>query len=86
MQGPLVLLTTADTEILAAAHAQGSLPAGFHDVRCANPVAQPERAWAVIGDRPAAVVCRLLGGRRAWPEGVTRLRQQSIAERWPLRQ
>ena len=33
----LVLLTTADTDILAAAHAVPELPGGFGPVRCANP-------------------------------------------------
>ena len=33
----LVLLSTADTEILAAAHAVRDLPEGFGPVRCANP-------------------------------------------------
>jgi cobaltochelatase CobN len=84
MQGPMVLLSTADTEILAAAHATGMLPAGFHEVCCANPLTHPERARALIERRPVAVVCRLLGGRRAWPEGVAEMRSRSAAEGWPL--
>ena len=84
MTGPMVLLSTADTEILAAAHAVGALPAGFHQIRCANPLAQPELADELTARRPVVVVCRLLGGRRAWPEGVATLRERSLAEGWPL--
>ncbi len=84
MTGPMVLLSTADTEILAAAHAVGALPAGFHQIRCANPLAQPELADELTARRPGVVVCRLLGGRRAWPEGVATLRERSLAEGWPL--
>ncbi len=84
MRGPMVLLSSADTEILAAAHAVGLMPAGFHRVRCANPLRQPSVAERLVAERPVVVVCRLLGGRRAWPEGVARLRERSLAERWPL--
>jgi cobaltochelatase CobN len=84
MQGPMGLLSTADTEILAAAHAVGELPAGFHELRCANPLTQPELAEELICARPVAVICRLLGGRRAWPAGVAALRERSLAEGWPL--
>ncbi|MDP9425861.1 MAG: hypothetical protein M3P37_07455 [Actinomycetota bacterium] len=34
----LLFLTTADTEILAAAKASEALPEGFPEVRCTNPV------------------------------------------------
>ncbi len=74
----LLFLTTADTEILAAARASELLPDGFPGVRCANPVnlADP-RAFldeALPGAR--AVILRLLGGKRAWPEGVENLRRR----------
>ena len=68
----LRLLTTADTEILAAAHALRELGEGFPEVRCANPSALDDVPGFVAGAR--AVVVRLLGGRRAWPEGVAELR------------
>jgi cobaltochelatase CobN len=84
MPGPMVLLSTADTEILAAAHAVGALPAGFHELRCANPLTHPETADELTAGRPVAVICRLLGGRRAWPEGVATLRERSLAQGWPL--
>ncbi len=71
----LRLLTTADTEILAAAYAIRELPDDFPEVRAANLVDDP--AEFVAGAR--VVVVRLLGGRRAWPEGVAALR--SVCER-----
>jgi cobaltochelatase CobN len=84
MPGPMVLLSSADTEILAAAHAAAELPAGFRPLRCANPLTHPEVVDELLAGRPGVVVCRLLGGRRAWPDGVAMLRERSIAERWPL--
>jgi cobaltochelatase CobN len=71
----LRLLTTADTEILAAAHAVRELGDGFPEVRAANLLDDVEAF--VAGAR--VVVVRLLGGRRAWPEGVAALR--AIGER-----
>jgi cobaltochelatase CobN len=71
----LRLLTTADTEILATAHAVRELGPGFPEVRAANPVDDVEAF--VAGARVVAV--RLLGGKRAWPEGVAALR--AVCER-----
>ncbi len=71
----LRLLTTADTEILAAAHALRELGDDFPEVRCAQPMDDPGEF--VAGAR--GVVVRLLGGRRAWPEGVAKLR--AVCER-----
>lgn len=68
----LRLLTTADTEILAAAHALRQLDDDFPEVRCANPSTLEDVATFAEGAR--VVVVRLLGGRRAWPEGVAELR------------
>lgn len=73
----LRLLTTADTEILAAAHALKQLDADFPEVRCANPSTLEDIAGFAEGAR--VIVVRLLGGRRAWPEGVSELR--ALAER-----
>ena len=72
----LVLLSTADTEILAAAHAVRDLPEGFGPVRCANPygVEDVDAFLDDLLDGARVVVARLLGGRRAWPEGVAALR------------
>ena len=68
----LRLLTTADTEILAAAHAVQELGDDFPEVRAANPSTLEDIAGFTRGAH--VVVVRLLGGRRAWPEGVATLR------------
>ena len=67
----LLFLTTADTEILAAAKASESLPDGFPKVRCANPAKLEDPASELPGllGGARAVMVRLLGGRKAWPEG-----------------
>jgi cobaltochelatase CobN len=79
----LRFVTTADTEILATAAAVGRLPAGFPQVRCANPAAAGEDAAAFVDellDGARVVLCRILGGRRGWPEGFELLRAR-CAER-----
>ena len=75
----LAFVTTADTEILAAAHAVAELPRGFPRVRCANPygVEHVEPFLDDVLDGARVVVVRLLGGRRAWPEGVVALRERA---------
>jgi cobaltochelatase CobN len=78
----IAFLTTADTEILAAAHAVRTLPEGFGSVRCANPYGV-EDVDALLDDLVAdarVVVVRLLGGRRAWWEGVAALRRRCAAD------
>ena len=80
------LVTTADTEILAAAAAVERLPAGFPEVRCANPASTEDPA-ALVGDVLAGarvVLCRILGGRRGWSEGFDLLRARCEGERIPL--
>ena len=74
----LRLVTTADTEILAAATAVGRLPAGFPEVRCANPAGTGDPAAFVeeLLDGARVAVCRILGGRRGWPEGFELLRER----------
>ena len=76
--GRLLLLTTADTEILAAARASERLPEGFPEVRCANPVTLEDPASFFDGELAEArvVLVRLLGGRRAWPNGFEELRRR----------
>ncbi len=71
----LRFVTTADTEILATAAAVQRLPAGFPEVRCANPAGHPHPAALVdeVLDGARVVLCRILGGRRGWPEGLDRL-------------
>ncbi len=80
----LRFITTADTEILAAATAVERLPDDFPDVRCANPTGA--NAAALLDDLldgARVVLCRVLGGRRGWPGGFDLLRerceQQGIA-------
>jgi cobaltochelatase CobN len=71
----LRFVTTADTEILVTAAAVERLPAGFPQVRCANPTGA--HADALINDLldgARVVLCRILGGRRGWPEGIDLLR------------
>ena len=72
----LRFITTADTEILAAAAAVRRLPDDFPEVRCANPNAAgaaDDLINTVLGGA-RVVLCRILGGRRGWPEGFDLLR------------
>ncbi|MDQ3863589.1 MAG: cobaltochelatase subunit CobN [Actinomycetota bacterium] len=84
--GRLLLLTTADTEILAAARASEQLPEGFPKLLCANPAVLDDPAAFFEGELPGtrAVLVRLLGGRRAWPEGLEELRRRCARLRVPL--
>ncbi len=68
----LRFVTTADTEILATAAAVERLPDDFPQVQCANPAGHPDPAALVeeILDGARVVLCRVLGGRRGWPEGL----------------
>src|SRR5829696_345200 len=82
----LLFVTTADTEILAAARASERLPEGFPKLSCANPVVLEDPAAFFERELPeaGAVLVRLLGGRRAWPEGVEELRRRCARLRVPL--
>ena len=62
----ILLVSTADTELLAAA-ASG---AGY---LTANPARVTADEVPALAARANLVVLRLLGGRKAWPEGVTAL-------------
>jgi cobaltochelatase CobN len=77
----ILFLTSADTEILAAHRARATLPGEFPAVRAANPTADPAAA-ALTGVR--VVLVRLLGGRRAWPDGFDRLAADCRAAGVPL--
>jgi cobaltochelatase CobN len=82
----LRFVTTADTEILATAAAARRLPDGFPEVRCANPASGSDPD-ALIDDVLAGarvVLCRILGGRRGWPDGFDRLRERCRDEGIPL--
>src|SRR5918999_566399 len=74
----LLFLTTANTEILAAARATELLPEGFPEILCCNPATLEDAGRffdrALPGTR--AVMVRLLGGRRAWTEGFEELRRR----------
>jgi cobaltochelatase CobN len=82
----LLFLTTADTEILASARAAERLPEDFPAVRCANPVTLEDPAAFLDRELSGAraVMVRLLGGRRAWPEGLENLRRRCEAAGIPL--
>jgi cobaltochelatase CobN len=82
----IVLLTTADTEILAAAGALDRLPAEFPEVRCDNPARSQDPGALLDEVLPGAraVVVRLLGGRRAWREGLDELSRRCASSRIPL--
>lgn len=84
--GDILFLTTADTEILAASRATESLPEGFPNVRCRNPVAMNEAAEELpnLLDGAVVVLVRLLGGRKAWPEGLKKLFEGCEARDIPL--
>jgi cobaltochelatase CobN len=73
MTQPVLLLSTADTELLAA-RSSGAL------YRTANPARVDPDGLPPLLDGVAVVVLRLLGGRRAWPEGVDAL----VASRLPV--
>jgi cobaltochelatase CobN len=73
----LRFITTADTEILAAATAVERLPGDFPEVRCANPAGAPAEALVNdVLDGARVVLCRILGGRRGWPDGFDVLRER----------
>src|SRR5712692_8184453 len=60
----ILLLSTADTELLAA-RASGA------DYRVANPVRVAPAAIPALAAGADLVVLRLLGGRQAWPDGIS---------------
>ena len=74
----LRFVTTADTEILATAAAVNQLPEDFPEVRCANPHGHPDPAALIeqLLDGARVVLCRILGGRRGWPEGLDTLAER----------
>src|SRR5829696_8236265 len=82
----LLFFTTADTEILAAAKATELLPEDFPRVRCANPakLEDPGSFFDEALPGTQAVLVRLLGGRRAWPEGFEELRRRCEEVEVPL--
>ncbi|THV42074.1 cobaltochelatase subunit CobN [Glycomyces buryatensis] len=84
----ILLLTTADTEILAAAGAVDRLPEGAPAVRALNPARAPQddpEFWLdeALADVEAVVV-RLLGGRAAFPDLFDALRRLCLEADIPL--
>ncbi|MDX6209680.1 MAG: cobaltochelatase CobN, partial [Frankiales bacterium] len=73
-----LLLSTADTDLLAARAAEALLPDELRPLLIANPMTTDADAVAalVAGLRPGAdyVLVRLLGGRGAWQQGFDSLR------------
>jgi len=69
----ILVLTNADTEILALRTVVEALPAGFPPVRAASPTHLVE---APSLDGVTMVLVRLLGGRRAWEPQFDELRRR----------
>jgi cobaltochelatase CobN len=67
----ILLLSTADTELLAA-RSSGA------DYRVANPVRVAPAAVPGLAAGAGLVVLRLLGGRQAWPDGISALRATGL--------
>ncbi|HEV7823683.1 MAG TPA: cobaltochelatase subunit CobN [Mycobacteriales bacterium] len=70
----LLLLSTADTELLAA-HAAGE---GWRTANPSRLADGPSPELTELTDGVAAVVVRLLGGRRTWEHGLDALRESGI--------
>jgi cobaltochelatase CobN len=73
----LRVLSHADTDLLAVTRALRELPDDFPEVRVANPAALASLDELLRDAR--VVVVRLLGGRRAWEDGVDELRRRATA-------
>jgi len=74
----IVVLTTADTELLALASARRRLPPGFPAIHGENPAAwdattAEQRLRPLFAAGARCVALRLLGGRRALPEATDRI-------------
>ncbi|MBW3579881.1 MAG: cobaltochelatase subunit CobN [Actinobacteria bacterium] len=76
----ILVLTNADTEILALRTVIEGLPQGFPAVRAANPNA----VATVELDGVEVVLVRLLGGRDAWREPFDDLRRRCLVTGIPL--
>jgi cobaltochelatase CobN len=78
----ILFLSTADTEVLAVSTAAARLPDGFPEVRAANPTRLDGAAALPAPAR--LVLVRLLGGRRAWPDGFDALAGRCRRDGVPL--
>ena len=70
----VLLLSTADTDLLAA-RASGA------DYRIGNPDADVETELPALLDGADLAVVRLLGGKRAWEDGLAKLKASGCADR-----
>lgn len=77
----IVFLTNADTEILALRVVAEMLPAGFPELRAANPT-ELDRPPSVSG--ASVVIVRLLGGRQAWEAQFDELRTDCVSQGVPF--
>jgi cobaltochelatase CobN len=81
MTHAVLLLSTADTELLAARGCDDAPDAGGRGgalYRTANPARVEPDGLPALLDGVSVVVLRLLGGRRAWPEGVAALQASGL--------
>jgi len=67
----VLLLSTSDTDLLSA-RASGA------DYRLANPARTPAGELPALLDGADVVVVRILGGARAWPDGLAALRASGL--------
>lgn len=67
----ILLLSTSDTDLLSARAANAA--GGPVPIRFANPARLPQDDLPGLLDGAELVVVRLLGGRRAWEEGLDAL-------------
>ncbi|MDX6257826.1 MAG: cobaltochelatase CobN [Frankiales bacterium] len=83
-----LLLSTADTDLLAARAAEPLLPVELQPLLIANPMTTgPDAMVALLAElRPGSdfVLVRLLGGRGAWQQGFDSLRLACAQARVPL--
>lgn len=73
----IVVVTNADTEILALSRVARELPAGFPALKVVSPLRLPEDVRPeTLATGATMVLVRLLGGRRAWEAEFDRLLSQ----------
>jgi cobaltochelatase CobN len=89
MSPGLLFLSTSDTDLLALRRAAAARPAGYGQIEALNPARTDGERVAAMLDRIAAggfwaVAVRLLGGRRAFPQGFDALREACVAARVPF--
>ncbi len=87
-QKSILLITTADTDLLTAERALSALPSGFPQVAAINPSSVRPEETAVeimaLASQAGVVVLRLLGGKRAMPDTFDSLVRHCRNEGLPL--